>query len=188
MSTTFNTATLADLARVSGKAELIAGRIVEFMPSGKLHARISKRLLLLLESHVTKLGIGEAFGDNLGYALPTPLPSGRQSFCPDVSYYDGPEQDNPLGFVTGPPTLAIEVRSQFDNGRSAEASLAEKREDYFEAGTRVVWDVDSEAKTIAVYRATSPEVPQVFAVGDEADAEPAVSGWRISVAELFAEK
>jgi Uma2 family endonuclease len=185
MATTFTPATFDDLARTAGKAELVAGRIVTFMPSGKMHARVSKRILMALDQYVQTLGKGEAFGDNLGYALPTPLASGRQSFCPDVSYFAGPEGDDPHGFIQGPPTLAIEVRSEGDYGPAAEVRLAQKRSDYFEAGTLVVWDVDPQAKTIVVYDSSRPANPRPFHQGQAADAEPAVAGWRVEVRRLF---
>jgi hypothetical protein len=35
----------------------------------------------------------------------------------------------------------VEVRSEGDYGPRAEQELARKRADYFEAGTRAVWDV-----------------------------------------------
>jgi hypothetical protein len=37
---------------------------------------------------------------------------------------------------------AISVRSEGDHGPSAEVEMAARRADDFEAGTRVVWDVD----------------------------------------------
>jgi hypothetical protein len=46
--------------------------------------------------------------------------------------------------------------------------------------------VDPVAETVACYRAASPAHPTVFRRGQTADAEPAVSGWRISVDEIFA--
>ena len=47
-----------------------------------------------------------------------------------------------MKFVEGTPTLAVEVRSEEDYGPTAESEMAEKRADYFEAGTLVVWDVN----------------------------------------------
>jgi hypothetical protein len=38
---------------------------------------------------------------------------------------------------------------------------------------------------VAVYRAAAPGQPQVLRPGDTADAEPAVPGWRLAVADLF---
>jgi Uma2 family endonuclease len=63
--------------------------------------------------------------------------------------------------------------------------MAEKRADYFQAGTEVVWDVDTVAECIHVYRASDPEHPTTFRRGDVADAEPAVPGWRVAVDWIF---
>lgn len=41
--------TLADLARVEGKAELIAGGIVQYMATGRIPSRISKRITRSLD-------------------------------------------------------------------------------------------------------------------------------------------
>ena len=64
--------------------------------------------------------------------------------------------------------------------------MAEKRADYFAAGTRVVWDVDLQGPdTVRVYRADSPDVPTVYRRGEIAEAEPALPGWRMPVDDLF---
>src|SRR5438132_1083702 len=47
-------ATLDDLARVDGKAELINGRIVQFMPSGLLPSRVARRITRSLEDYVLR--------------------------------------------------------------------------------------------------------------------------------------
>jgi Uma2 family endonuclease len=78
------------------------------------------------------------------------------------------------------------VRSKGDYGPQAEEALAAKRADYFAAGTQVVWDVDLlAADVVRLYRAGSPLAPVVFRRGEQADAEPAVPGWRMPVDELF---
>ena len=45
-------------------------------------------------------------------------------------------------FLEGAPVFAAEVRSDCDYGTKAERAMADKRADYFAAGTLVVWDVD----------------------------------------------
>jgi Uma2 family endonuclease len=80
----------------------------------------------------------------------------------------------------------VEVRSEGDYGPAAEAEMAAKRADYFQAGTRVVWDVDPEAERVHAYRADDPATPTTYRRGEVADAEPAVPGWRIPVEEVFA--
>ncbi|HZZ82010.1 MAG TPA: Uma2 family endonuclease, partial [Gemmataceae bacterium] len=70
---------------------------------------------------------------------------------------------------------------------SAESEMAEKRADYFQAGTEVVWDVDPLAECIHVYRASDPDRPLTFRRGQTVDAEPAVPGWRVDVDWIFGE-
>ena len=47
-----------------------------------------------------------------------------------------------MKFGEGAPVFAVEVRSEGDYGPAAERAMAQKRADYFAAGTLVVWDVD----------------------------------------------
>jgi len=184
-SATQAAATLDDLRRVEGKAELIAGRIVHLMPTGHKPNRVAARIYRSLDDHAEATGRGVAYTDNMGFAVPE-LSSERQSFSPDASYYMGPLPQDDMDFVEGPPTLAVEVRSKGDYGDSAEAALAAKRADYFEAGTKVVWDVDPKARLIRAYRAATPEQPTVFGAGQAADAEPEIPGWRLPLDRLFA--
>lgn len=65
--------------------------------------------------------------------------------------------------------------------------MAAKRRDYFAAGTLVVWDVDLLGEEVVrVYRASDPERPKVYRLGERAEAEPAVPGWKMSVDGLLA--
>ena len=179
-------ATLDDLARVEGKAELVGGRIVYLMPTGDLPTDVALNVTVSLRSYSKQVGRGVAKGDGIGYGIPE-LASGRESFSPDASWYDGPRPANRMRFIEGPPTFAAEVRSENDYGEAAEEELAEKRTDYFAAGTRVVWDVDPIAECVRVYRADDPTQPTTYRRGDVAEAEPAVPGWRLPVNEIFSE-
>ena len=148
-------ATLDDLMNVEGKAELIGGRIVHDMATGHKPNRIAGRIYRGLDDHAEATGRGFAYTDSMGFAVPE-LPSGRESFSPDASFYMGPPPDNPMRFIEGPPTFAVEVRSENDYGEAAEARMAAKRADYFLAGTTVVWDVDPSAESVLKYQATRP--------------------------------
>ncbi len=180
-------ASLDDLMRVDGKAELISGRIVPLMPSGYLPGKVARRITRSLEDYVEAGHPGEPIADNVGYGFSTPLPSGRQSLSPDSSLYLGPLPQDQMKFVRdNPPAFAAEVRSENDYGPAKDREYADKRKDYFFAGTLAVWDVDPKAQTITLYRAAAPLTPVVFRRGEVADAEPAVPGWRLPVDELFA--
>ncbi|MCE9534748.1 MAG: Uma2 family endonuclease [Planctomycetes bacterium] len=178
--------TLDDLYNVEGKAELIAGRIVHFMPSGDLPSSAAFEIAVSLRAHAKTTGNGRAYTDGVGYSVPELL-SGRESFSPDASFYDGPLPINRMRFIEGAPQFAAEVRSENDYGPAAESKMAAKRADYFAAGTLVVWDVDPEAKTVAMYKSTVPTQAIVFHAGDIANAEPAVPGWRLAVDDIFVE-
>ena len=179
-------ATLDDLYAIDGKAELIAGRIVKFMPSGDAPSQATFEVAVRLREYAQMSRSGKAYADGVGYALKRPLRHGRQSFCPDASFYSGPLPKNRMRFIEGVPALAVEVRSEGDYGDAAEDRLADKRADYFEAGTQVVWDVDPLARTVAVYRVSSPEHADVYAAGQTANAEPALPGFQVSVDSIFA--
>jgi Uma2 family endonuclease len=176
-------ATLDDLYRTEGKAELIAGRIVHLMPTGFRPGLVGGRIYRSLDDHVTTTGRGVALPDGVGFVVPR-LASGRRSFSPDAAYYLGPLPSDEMEFIHGPPTLVVEVRGELDHG-SAEAEMAAKRADYFEAGTLVVWDVDVVAGVVRKHRSDEPAVPIVHDAKVRADAEPAVSGWSMAVKRIF---
>ncbi len=177
-------ATLDDLYREEGKAELIGGRIVRFMASGHLPGVVAEEIFVGLRLYVKSHRRGVAHADGVGYAVPE-LPSGRESFSPDASYFSGTLPRNRMRFMEGPPDLAVEVRSENDYGNAAEEEMESKRADYFAAGTLVVWDVDPQAETVSVYRAADPGHPSVYRRGETAEAEPAVPGWKMEVDEIF---
>ncbi len=177
-------ATLEDLYRTPGKAELIDGRIVHFMATGHKPGLVGFQIAMSLHEYSKKVKKGVAYPDNVGFAV-AELPSGRESFSPDASYYDGPLPADPMRFVEGAPTFAAEVRSASDYGTAAEAEMAEKRADYFAAGTQVVWDVDPLAECIHVFKASDPSQPTTYSRGQVAEAEPAVAGWRVAVDWMF---
>lgn len=177
-------ATLEDLYRTPGKAELIGGRIVHLMATGHKPNKVAGRIFRSLDGFADQIKKGNAYTDNMGFAV-RELPSGRESFSPDTAYYSGPLPKNLMRFIEGPPTLGVEVRSEGDYGDAAEDEMADKRADYFAAGTLVVWDVDPVAECIHVYRASEPNRAVTYRRGQHAEAEPAVPGWKVSVDWVF---
>ncbi len=177
-------ATIEDLALIKGKAEIVNGKIVLFMPTGDEPIFASGEIFAALRDHVRLIRIGRAIPDNAGFRCDLPH---RKSFSPDAAYYTGPSGG--MGFFPEPPIFAVEVRSEGDYGPSAEEKMEAKRADYFAAGTQVVWDVDLLSETTIIYKFVAPDatVPAAtFTQGQIADAEPAVPGWTLAVDELFA--
>jgi Uma2 family endonuclease len=183
-SITGKVATLDDLYCVKGKAELIGGKIVILRVSGRKSSRVASGITRSLDDYAQESGRGEAYSATIGFAV-APLSSGRESFSPDASYFVGPFPANEMRFLVGPPTFAVEVRSENDYGDAADTARAAKRSDYFEAGTLVVWDVDPIADLVVKYRFDGPDQPVVFRRGQVAEAEPAVPNWTIAVDAIF---
>jgi Uma2 family endonuclease len=174
-------ATIEDLYKVEGKAELVKGEIVCMAPTGGRPGRASLEIAMSLRLHERQHGGGYAFPNNVAFAVHLPH---RESFGPDASWYVGAPPD--MRFPQGAPVFAVEVRSEYDYGPVAERAMREKRADYFACGTLVVWDVDLLSDgAITSYKASDPENPVIFRRGDIADAEPAVPGWRMAVGDLF---
>lgn len=175
-------ATIEDLYHVEGKAEIIDGEIVLMAASGFLPIRAAGIIYASLLGYERRTKTGYAITDNAGFYVQLPR---RKSFSPDAAFYTG--QPTGMKFLEGAPVFAAEVRSENDYGPAEERQLARKRDDYFAAGTLVVWDVDLLSdEVVRVYRASDPDNPTIYSRGEVAEAEPAVPGWTMLVDELFA--
>jgi len=174
-------ASIEDLYRVPGKAEIVNGELRLMSPTGALPGRAALEIAVSLHAYSRRAKSGRAYGDNVGFVVNRPH---RRSFSPDAAYYVGPD---PRGkFLEGAPVFAVGVRSEGDYGPAAEREMAAKRADYFAVGTLVVWDVDVlKSETIRVFRTSDPANPTVYSGGQMAEAESALPGWTFSVEDLF---
>jgi Uma2 family endonuclease len=174
-------ATIEDLYKVEGKAELVNGEIVQMSPTGRRPSYAARAIVFSLYDYEKKTGRGYAVTDGGGFVVSLPH---RKSFSPDAAFYVG-DMDS-MKFFEGAPVFAAEVRSEGDYGPKAEEATARKRADYFAAGTQVVWDVDLLSETpVRVFRAADPESPTAYRRGETAEAEPALPGWTMPVDDLF---
>ena len=176
-------ATVDDLYRVpeNGKAEIVNGELVLMSPTGGVPGRAAGKIFISLHDYERRVGGGYAFPDNVGFIVNLP---NRRSFSPDAAFHKG-ELRGGL-FLEGAPVFAVEVRSTDDYGPSAETRMAQKRADYFAAGTLVVWDVDVlREKVVRVYCASDPKNPIVYRSDEVAEAEPVLPGWAMSVDDIM---
>lgn len=174
-------ATIEDLHRVEGKAELVGGELILMSATGGLPGFAGGEIFASLREYARRTKTGYALPDNVGFTVDLP---NRRSFSPDAAF----SVESPLTgeFIKGAPILAVEVRSEGDYGPAAERAMAAKRADYFAAGTVVVWDVDVLAEQVVrAYRAGDPATPTLYRRGELAQAEPALLGWSIAVDDLF---
>jgi Uma2 family endonuclease len=93
-----------------------------------------------------------------------------------------PGRRRPAGAVAGfAPDLAIEVLSR----SNTQAEMARKRREYFEAGVRLVWEIDLPTRTVAVYDA--PERSTVLDATQILDGGDVLPGFALPLADLFGE-
>ena len=83
-------------------------------------------------------------------------------------------------FVPLAPDLAVEVLSPSDRMADAMSKVTM----YLQAGVRLVWLVDPASLTVAVFRPDA--APRTLGAGDALDGGDVLSGFSVSVAELFA--
>ncbi|HYV12110.1 MAG TPA: Uma2 family endonuclease [Pyrinomonadaceae bacterium] len=177
-------ATIEDLYKVKGKAELVNGEIILMSPTGFLPSYAAGEIFSSLREYSKCRRFGVAVGDNMAFLVNLPH---RKSFCPDAAFYTGPNTG--MKFGEGAPVFAVEVRSEGDYGPRAEREMAKKRADYFAAGTLVVWDVDLLSDDVVrVYRASDPNTATTYRNDQIAEAEPAVPGWTMRVDDLFPDR
>ena len=104
---------------------------------------------------------------------------------PDVAFISWgrlPERRVPaMPILDLAPDLAVEMLSA---GNTA-GEMARKRREYFAAGVRLVWLVDPEARTVAVY--TDPRSSTLLRHGDMLSGGAVLPGFSLSLKELFDE-
>ncbi len=104
---------------------------------------------------------------------------------PDVAYASWdriPGRRFPTDPIAGfAPDLAVEVLSPSNTA----AEMARERREYFEAGVRLVWEVDPASRTVAVFDA--PERSTLLDESRTLDGGQVLPGFALPLAELFTE-
>ena len=161
------------------KYELQAGLLLSEPLPGTRHGRVAARIVELLVTHVRRHGLGVVIGNDSGFVLARSPDTVRG---PDVCFVSR-ERFEKIGDTIrafpGAPDLAVEVLSPSNTPAAIHAKVA----DYLAAGTRLVWVVDTEKETVAVYRTLL--APRLLSEADALEGEDVIPGFRASVAELF---
>jgi Uma2 family endonuclease len=102
-------ATIEDLYKVGGKAELVNGEIILMSPTGSLPGYAGDAIFSSLHEYCKRQKFGRAVGDNKAFVVDLPH---RKSFSPDAAFHTGP--DTGMKFYEGAPVFAVEVRNEGD--------------------------------------------------------------------------
>ena len=161
--------------------EIIDGQRVELLPMSILASRVTSNLQGRLAHHLFGNPVGEALMETL-FRLPLPVDRNRR---PDVAFVSAqtiaqapaqPGSDNAWAVL---PELMVEVVSPNDLAEE----IIERLDEYFTAGTKLVWIVYPTQRLLYVYE--SPRQVRILGEADELDGGVVLPGFRIPIASLF---
>jgi Uma2 family endonuclease len=165
-------------AREGRLCELIDGVLVE-KAMGAEQSDLARELLTNLTLHNRRHRLGVIYGVDGAIKLPKGI-----VHIPDVSFtlWDRlPGRKKPKESVPQiVPNLVVEVLS--DSNTADEIEI--KREEYFNSGVQLVWEIDPQIRTITVW--TSLKQSQVLHLGDTLMGEPVLPSFSLSLEEFFA--
>jgi Uma2 family endonuclease len=160
--------------------ELVDGRIVPLPPATVEHGEVEANLGSELRAWARSSGRGRALGGGVGLYIRRNPDTVR---AVDILFISKERDLRPRakGYFEIAPELVVEVLSPDDRM----SRVREKLRDYFSAGVRVVWVVDSASRRVLVHRSLTD-----FTVLDDRQIlteEELLPGFSVPIAELFPE-
>lgn len=160
--------------------ELVDGILVE-KAMGAAESFLAVALARLLGNWVAPLNLGAILGPDGMLRLQAGLVR-----IPDISFipwerFPGRRIDLDTPILGLFPHLAVEVLSVSNTA----SEMAIKRDEYFTAGTRLVWQVDPRARTVEVF--TTPTASTLLQQTDTLTGDPVLPGFTLALSQLFAE-
>jgi Uma2 family endonuclease len=157
--------------------ELIDGTLVE-KAMGVFESQVAIILAYFLEGFRYAHDLGIVLGADGMYRL---FP--KQIRIPDVSFVSWkrmPNEELPSEKVPSlSPDLAVEILS----AGNTEEEMDRKLKEYFRAGTKLVWYVDPQARTVRVF--TSPLRSKLLSENDTLDGGKVLPGFSLSIKKWF---
>lgn len=178
------TATTEDVLRLGNAVEkriceLIDSVLVEKAP-GFLESTLAAVVIRILGQFVRDRSLGIVVGEQGTIAL-----SPQQVRIPDVAFYSyrrlpgGRVPSEPIPAIA--PDLAIEILSPSNTA----GEMRRKRRDYFNAGVRLIWEIDPRTRSAVVW--TDVEHATSLVESDLLIGSDVLPGFSVRLGDLFAE-
>ncbi len=169
-----------DVHRKEGKwCELVEGVLVE-KAVGYVQSALAGLLIGMLNAFVLPRNLGVVTGEAGMVELAADLVR-----IPDVAFTSWDRLPG-LRYPAAPiprlaPNLAVEVLSR----SNTPGEMAVKRQDYFSAGVELVWEINPDSRTVAVYESTSQVA--TLSEADTLDGGTVLPGFTVRLRDLFSE-
>jgi Uma2 family endonuclease len=152
--------------------ELIRGEVVEMSRPTHPHGRVCFRVGMMIELYAERVGKGYVVTNDSGVVLVV---------GPDVACFTSVNAFDDMNpkWADVPPLLVAEVRSPHDRPNTLIAKIG----DYLRNGVRIVWLVDYEERTVAVFRPNM--TPEVVSETQELTGGDELPGFSCRVADFF---
>lgn len=161
-----------------GPCELVRGELIMMTPGGFDHGATIVNVSTPLDVFVKKHRLGTITGAETGFQIGHDPDTVR---APDVGFVRAdrvPSGPTP-GFFQGAPDLAVEVLSPGDRA----GEVLDKVQQWLDAGCQVVWLIDPQRRTAAIYRAREHTV--LHNKDDELPGGDLLPGFRLRLADIF---
>jgi Uma2 family endonuclease len=157
--------------------ELVEGELRTMAPAGFDHGRVALRIGARILAHVEEQLLGEVLAAETGFVLARDPDTVR---APDVAFVAS--ERAPLGtrgFAELAPDLVVEVVSPSDRA----SEVASKAAMWIDAGVRLVWVVDPQARLAAVHHPGG--LVTVLREDGVLDGEDVLPGFRLPLTTVF---
>lgn len=173
--------TIADVERnpPEGNWELIRGEVVAVNPTSYRSARVTARILRLLDTYTESHQLGDVVGPDAGFVI---FPDENTLVAPDVGFVAShrvPPAADQEHFARLAPDLVVEVMSPSDRMTDALRKISL----YLEAGVPLVWLVEPGPRTISIFE--QGRSPRRLAGDDVIAAEAILPGFKMTVDALI---
>ena len=159
--------------------ELIRGEVRKMSPTGGTHGILCSELGAELRNFVRDNGLGAVFGAETGFLVernPDSVLGIDAAYVSEERLKDVEDFDK---FIPFAPDLAVEVLSP----HNTVAEIDDKIGLYFAAGSRQVWIVKPQRRTVAVY--SSPTVVRILSEQGRLEGGDILPGFGYELSELF---
>jgi len=163
------------------KVELVRGIVEDVeMPKTGLHGKVCLRLGTAILNYADERDCGHVMSNDTWIRTTRDPDSVRGPDLFFISYAQQPKGSVTEEMITGTPELVVEVSSPSDVKSKSLAKILE----YFDAGVKVVIQVEPSTKSVVVYRPDATAT--TFAVGQSLEIPDVLPGFAVPVAKLFA--